>query len=107
MKTLPRTVIALLLATATSVALANSQKLLAKYQPEAVAAAEKEAKFTLDCDAISSQVISAKIDEVPSRVWIERLPIERQQYEVGVEGCDQRRVYKVFCDEKRGCTVLR
>lgn len=102
-----RASLALILCCTSSLALANSQKLLAKYQGEAVDAAEKEAKFTMDCDDISSQVISAKIDEVPSRIWLERLPIERQQYEVGVEGCGERRAYKVICDEKRGCTVLR
>lgn len=101
------TTIVVLACCAAPLASANSQKLLAKYQDEAVSAAEKEAKFTMACDDVSSQVLSAKIDDVPTRVWLESMPIERQQYEVGVEGCGERRAYKVICDEKRGCTVLR
>ena len=107
MNTFTRISVIGVLGISASLAFANSQKLLAKYQDEAVEAAEKEAKFTMECDDVSSQVISARIDEVPTRIWLERLPIERQQYEVGVEGCGERRAYKVICDAKLGCTVLR
>ncbi|MGI9292086.1 MAG: hypothetical protein ACR2QG_12530 [Gammaproteobacteria bacterium] len=98
--------IILLVAALILSACVSNQDMLNKYQTEAIDAAEKRARFDMRCDALSSQVISAKIDDVPSRVWVQRMPIERQQYEIGLEGCGERKSYKVLCDGNRGCNVF-
>jgi len=84
----------------------TNQQILAKYQTEAVAAAEKQGEFMMKCDTVTGEVISAKIAEVPSVVWVRQMPIERQVYEVGVEGCGQRNAYKVLCNDNEGCSIF-
>lgn len=85
----------------------TDRQILDKYQGEAIAAAESEARFTMNCDNLNSQVLNSKIDEFPERIWLNRMPIERQEYTVGVEGCGERRLYKLICRENEGCSAFR
>ncbi len=85
----------------------TNQQILDKYQGEAIETAESEARFAMKCDSLNSQILTSKIDELPERIWLNRMPIERQEYTVGVEGCNERRIYKLFCRENQGCSVFR
>ena len=85
----------------------TNQQILDKYSGEAIETAESEARFAMKCDSLNSQILTSKIDELPERIWLNRMPIERQEYTVGIEGCGERRIYKLFCRENEGCSVFR
>ena len=75
---------------------------LQSYQPQAVKSAENRFKFENDCTEVNSTIISSK------KIDIEGFArdFDRPQYQIGVKGCQVKKVYTVNCNKGDGCTVI-
>jgi hypothetical protein len=77
---------------------ATQQQMLAQRQPEATQVALQRGKFDLNCPAATATVLSSDfIQPAIQGPWVSGL--ERVEYTVGVEGCNQRTTYVVICQE--------
>ena len=80
---------------------ASQSEVLAKQQPTAIATAEKRAQFDFNCPAAKGEVISSDYIQpaVSGGRWMAVQGVTRLEYTVGVEGCGQKEVYVVMCQE--------
>jgi len=75
----------------------QSQMLQAK-QPSAMETAVARGRFDLDCPQATGTILSSDfIQPAIQGPWVNGL--QRLEYTVGVEGCGQRRVYVVICQQ--------
>jgi hypothetical protein len=70
-------------------------------QPAAVDAAQKRARFDLNCPTAAGQVISRENVQEPMGAG-RFSPAPRAEYTIGVTGCDKRSTYVVVCVEGGG-----
>ena len=77
---------------------ATQQQQLAQRQPEAIQAALQRGRFDLNCPTATATVLSNDyIQPAIQGPWVSGL--NRVEYTVGVEGCNQRTTYVVMCQE--------
>lgn len=93
------TLILLLLATlAATGGCMTQQQMLQQRQPVAVDTALQRGRFDLGCPAATATVLSSDfIQPAVQGPWVNGL--QRVEYTVGIEGCGQRAVYVVICQE--------
>jgi hypothetical protein len=94
MKTMATRLTVLLLLSA--VGCATQQEMLTQRQPDATQVALQRGKFDLNCPTATATVLSSDfIQPAIQGPWVGGL--ERVEYTVGVEGCNQRTTYVVMC----------
>lgn len=77
---------------------ATQQQMLTSRQPEAMQTAVTRGRFDLNCPTAMGTVLSQDfIQPAIQGPWVSGL--QRVEYTVGVEGCNQRKVYVVICQE--------
>jgi hypothetical protein len=77
---------------------ATQQQMLTTRQPEAVQTALQRGRFDLGCPGATAVVLSQDfIQPAIQGPWVDGL--ERLEYTVGVEGCNQRKTYVVICQQ--------
>lgn len=77
---------------------ATQQQQLVQRQPEAMQAALQRGRFDLNCPTATATVLSNDyIQPAIQGPWVSGL--NRVEYTVGVEGCNQRTTYIVVCQE--------
>lgn len=92
--TASRVAIALLLAAAAGCA--TQQEILQQRQSDATQVALQRGKFDLNCPTATATVLSSDfIQPAIQGPWVGGL--ERAEYTVGVEGCNERTTYVVMC----------
>jgi hypothetical protein len=75
---------------------ASQQQQLAAKQPAAIETALQRGRFDLNCPAATATVLSQDfIQPAMQGPWVSGL--ERVEYTIGVEGCNQRTTYIVIC----------
>src|ERR1044072_299258 len=85
---------------ASLVACATQQQMLAERQGEAVQTALSRGRFDLNCPDATATVLSQDfIQPAIQGPWVSGL--QRVEYTVGVEGCNQRKVYIILCQVGR------
>lgn len=95
-----------MVATALSVGLfvsacATQQQMLDQSQPMAMQMAVDRGKFELSCPTATGVVISREmIQPVLQGPFVNG--IERAEYTIGVEGCNEKKVFVVICPEGGG-----
>ncbi len=88
----------LVLALAMGAGCASQSQMLAGRQEDAVQTALGRARFEMNCPSATATVLSQDFIQPAVRgPWVSGLT--RMEYTVGVEGCDQRRVVVVMCQE--------
>ena len=97
----------LLLFTALGAAGCMSQaQYLASKQPTAIQSAVSRGQFEMNCPNATGQVLSQEVTQ-PAIQGPYLQGEERGLFTIGVAGCDQRRVYQVFCPVGGdSCTAL-
>jgi hypothetical protein len=83
----------------------SQEQFLASKQPTAIQAAVSRAQFEMNCPSANGQVLSQEVTQpfLGPRLQGE----ERGLFTIGVTGCNQRRVYEVFCPMGGdNCTAL-
>ena len=76
----------------------TEQQQLQQRQPSAVNAALQRGRFDLNCPGATATVLSSDyIQPAIQGPWVNGL--NRVEYTVGVEGCNQRTTYVVICQE--------
>jgi hypothetical protein len=79
---------------------------LASRQPTSIQAAVSRAQFEMNCPSATGQVLSQEVTQPALQGPIVQGE-ERGLFSIGVAGCDQRRVYQVFCPMGGdSCTAL-
>jgi hypothetical protein len=77
---------------------ATQQQMLDQRQPGATQAALERARFEMNCPSATATVLSQDfIQPAIQGPWVSGL--QRVEYTIGVEGCNQRHVYVVLCQE--------
>jgi hypothetical protein len=77
---------------------ATQQQMLNQRQPAATQVALQRGRFDLNCPAATATVLSQDfIQPAIQGPWVSGL--QRVEYTIGVEGCNQRRTYIVICQE--------
>jgi len=90
--------LALLILIGVASGCATQQEQLAQRQPEAIQAALQRGRFDLNCPTATATVLSNDyIQPAIQGPWVSGL--NRVEYTVGVEGCNQRTTYVVMCQE--------
>jgi len=75
---------------------ATQQQVLDQRQGGAMQTALQRAKFEMNCPSANATVLSQDfIQPAIQGPWVNGL--QRVEYTVGVEGCNQRRVYIILC----------
>lgn len=82
----------------------SDQQLLAGSQAEAIGVATKRAQFEFSCPQATGTVLSSEMVQPAINGPLVR-GIERAEYTIGVEGCNQKQTYVVVCpqDGSGGC----
>ena len=82
----------------------SDQQLLAQSQQEAIGVATKRAQFEFSCPQATGSVLSSEMVQPAINGPLVR-GIERAEYTIGVEGCNQKQTYVVICpqDGSGGC----
>ena len=84
----------------------SQQQFLASKQPTAIQAAVSRAQFEMNCPSANGQVLSQEVTQPALQGPIVQGE-ERGLFTIGVAGCNQRRVYQVFCPMGGdNCTAL-
>jgi len=97
MVTTVKTLLGLLLLVTAS-GCATQQQMLDQRQPGATQAALERARFEMNCPSATATVLSQDfIQPAIQGPWVSGL--QRVEYTIGVEGCNQREVYVVLCQE--------
>lgn len=77
---------------------ATQQQQLAARQPAAMETALQRGRFDMNCPTATAVVLSSDfIQPAVQGPWVGGL--QRVEYTVGVEGCNQRTTYVVICQE--------
>ena len=88
----------LLAALATTGGCVTQQQMLQQRQPTAIDTALQRGRFDLNCPAATATVLSSDfIQPAIQGPWVNGL--QRVEYTIGVEGCNQRTTYIVICQE--------
>jgi hypothetical protein len=75
---------------------ASQQQQLAERQPAAIETALQRGRFDLNCPSATATVLSQDyIQPAVQGPWVNGL--ERVEYTIGVQGCNQRTTYVVMC----------
>ena len=74
----------------------SQQQFLASKQPTAMQAAVSRAQFEMNCPSADGEVLSKEVTQPALQGPIVQGE-ERGLFTIGVAGCNQRRVYDVFC----------
>ena len=99
------TICALIAPLAVAGCMTESQFLASK-QPTAIQAAVTRAQFEMNCPSANGQVLSKEVTQPALQGPIVQGE-ERGLFTIGVAGCNQRRVYEVFCPMGGdNCTAL-
>jgi len=98
MKRLPLSLPVLAAATALSGCMSN-EEFLASNQQAAINATESRAKFELNCESVTSSVLSSKVTSV-------RRAMERTEYTIGVRGCNKQATYITYCLNPTTCNAI-
>src|SRR5216117_797342 len=94
--TRPLTALALFAAVVGTSGCATQQQQLAVRQEGAVQTALQRGRFDLNCPAATATVLSRDyIQPAVQGPWVNG--VQRVEYTVGVEGCNQRTTYVVMC----------
>ena len=84
--------------TCVAVGCASQQQQLQTRQPGAIDTALQRARFDMSCPTAAATVLSQDfIQPAIQGPWVAGMT--RMEYTIGVEGCNQRRVYIVMCQE--------
>ena len=84
----------------------SQEQFLASKQPTAIQAAVTRGQFEMNCPNATGQVLSQEVTQ-PAIQGPYLQGEERGLFTIGVAGCDQRRVYQVFCPMGGdSCTAL-
>lgn len=87
---------AILSLIAITIGCATQNKMLAQRQPGAVQTALARGRFDMNCPQATATVLSSDyIQPAVQGPWVSGL--QRVEYTVGVEGCNQRTSYVVLC----------
>jgi hypothetical protein len=85
---------------------ASQAQFLASKQPTAIQAAVSRGQFEMNCPSATGQVLSQEVTQ-PAIQGPYLAGEERGLFTIGVAGCNQRRVYQVFCPMGGdSCTAL-
>ena len=88
--------VVLCIAIAVGAGCATQSQLLQSRQPDAVQTALQRGRFDLNCPSATATVLSKDyIQPAIQGPWVSGL--QRVEYTVGVEGCNQRTTYVVMC----------
>ncbi|WP_152222115.1 hypothetical protein [Pseudomonas sp. SCB32] len=98
MKCLPM-ILPVLAAVAALSGCMNDQEFLASNQQAAINATEARAKFELNCEAVTSSVLSSKVTNV-------RRTMSRTEYTIGVRGCNKQVTYITYCLNPTTCNAI-
>jgi hypothetical protein len=83
---------------ATIAGCATQSQMLQTKQPSAMDAALARGRFDLNCPQATGTVLSSDfVQPAMQGPWVSGL--ERLEFTVGVEGCGQREVYVVLCQQ--------
>jgi hypothetical protein len=84
----------------------SQEQFLASKQPTAIQAAVTRGQFEMSCPSATGQVLAQEVTQPVLQGPIVQGE-ERGLFTIGVVGCDQRRVYQVFCPMGGdSCTAL-
>ncbi|WP_447751393.1 hypothetical protein [Pseudomonas nicosulfuronedens] len=98
MKRLPLSLPVLAAVAALSGCMSN-EEFLASNQPAAIKATESRAKFEMNCESVTSSVLSSKVTSV-------RRAMERTEYTIGVRGCNKQATYITYCLNPETCNAI-
>lgn len=70
-------------------------------EPGAIDAAQRRARFDLDCPTPQVEVLTRETLQPPLE-FTRFAPPDRAEYTIGATGCGQRRIYLVVCTEGTG-----
>ena len=77
---------------------ATQQQQLAAKQPAAIDTALARGRFEMNCPTATATVLSQDfIQPAIQGPWVAGL--QRAEYTIGIEGCNQRRTYVIMCQE--------
>lgn len=94
----PAALAALFAAVTGAAGCATQQQQLTQKQPAAIEAALQRGRFDLNCPAATATVLSQDyIQPAMQGPWMGGL--NRVEYTIGVEGCNNRTTYVVLCQE--------
>ncbi|HMN76137.1 MAG TPA: hypothetical protein PKC97_08730 [Burkholderiaceae bacterium] len=95
---------ALMVAAAATVAgCASGPPFIDQAQPEAIHMAERRGQFEMNCQQVTSDVVSRETLQPLVQTFRYTGP-ERAEYTIGVSGCGKRVLYVVICpDNGSGC----
>jgi hypothetical protein len=96
--------IALALAAAAALAgCASGPPFIDQMQPEAIHMAERRGQFEMNCQQVTSDVVSRETLQPLVQTFRYSGP-QRAEYTIGVSGCGKRVLYVVICpDNGSGC----
>jgi hypothetical protein len=98
--------IAILFAALGATGCMSQAQFLASRQPMAIQAAVSRGQFELNCPSATGQVLSQEVTQPAIQGPVVQGE-ERGLFTIGVAGCNQRRVYQVFCPMGcDSCTAL-
>jgi len=84
----------------------SQEQFLASKKPTAMQVAVSRAQFEMNCPSANGQVLSKEVTQPALQGPIVQGE-ERGLFTIGVTGCNQRRVYEVFCPMGGdNCTAL-
>ena len=84
----------------------SQEQFLASKQPTAIQAAVNRGQFEMNCPSAVGSVLAQEVTQPVLQGPIVQGE-ERGLFTIGVAGCDQRRVYQVFCPMGGdNCTAL-
>ena len=77
----------------------SDQEFIASNQQAAIGATESRAKFELNCQQVSSSILSSKVTQ-------NRIGYQRTEYTIGVRGCGRQATYLTYCLDSTNCNAL-
>jgi len=82
----------------------TQQEMVQGQQGEAVQTALNRARFDMNCQSATGQVLSSNVSQPEIQgTFRSAYGVQRIVYTVGVTGCGQRRTYVVVCPQGGGC----
>ena len=77
---------------------ASQSNVLKAKEPVATQAALTRGRFEMSCPTANAVVLSEDYIQPPQTRW-GAVGITREEYTIGLEGCDKKEVYVVLCQE--------
>ena len=72
--------------------------ILQQNRPAALQAAQSRAQFELDCQDVTTSVLSEKT--------VDGIRFEVTEYTIGARGCGRQTVYLVYCRDPENCNAI-